>query len=324
MKVGRRWRAILALMSATVANAAAQAAGGQARTTISGIVFDSLVSNAPLAGAEVTIDGTEMSALTDAHGRFTLAGVAAGRAVVRFYHASLDSLGFAAAPVAVTAVDGGTATLHLATPSPATLHATLCPGAQPQSTGVLLGRVRDVDTHAPLANADVTVRWGEWTIGSGTLARQERIVTARSDANGSYAACGVPTDVSVVARARVSAHVTGLVAVDFAQRPFDVRDFAVSLADSGASAARLARLDSLIANGETAPPSGSAVLVGSVRGPDGKPVPEAQVALFGFPVSVRTDASGVFRLTGVPAGSQTIEVRAVGFAPQRRTVDLAT
>src|SRR5512147_2961614 len=51
-------RIMLALVGATAGTTAAQAAGGQVRTTVSGIVFDSLVSNAPLAGAEVTIDGT--------------------------------------------------------------------------------------------------------------------------------------------------------------------------------------------------------------------------------------------------------------------------
>ena len=73
-----------------------QATGAGRRGSISGVVFDSLVTNAPLAGAEITIDGTELSALTDVRGRFRIDGAPTGRAVVRFYHTTLDSLGFGA------------------------------------------------------------------------------------------------------------------------------------------------------------------------------------------------------------------------------------
>ena len=153
-----------------------------ARATVSGTVFDSLVTNRPLAGAEVVVEGTELSTLTDSAGRFRIAGVPPGRAVLRFYHTTLDSLGFSAAPVGVTVADSGSVQVRLATPSAATVYGHLCPGTQAPSTGVLLGRVRDVDAHAPLPNADITVRWGEWTVGLGALSRTERRVDARGAA----------------------------------------------------------------------------------------------------------------------------------------------
>src|SRR6476660_4637654 len=83
------------------------------RATISGTVFDSLVSHAPLAGAEITIDGTELSALTDARGRFRIDRAPTGRVVIRFYHATFDSLGFGAPPVAVTVPDSGGVSVRL-------------------------------------------------------------------------------------------------------------------------------------------------------------------------------------------------------------------
>src|SRR5690348_15988967 len=128
------------------------------KATLTGTVFDSLVANAPLAGAEVVVEGADLSSVSDARGHFRIDGVPAGRTTVRFYHARLDSLGFGAAPAAVAVRDSGTTTVQLATPSAATLHARTCPAPQPPSTGVLLGRVRDVDGRAPLPNATVAVK----------------------------------------------------------------------------------------------------------------------------------------------------------------------
>ena len=54
---------------------------------VSGLIFDSLLTNAPLAGAEVTIVGRETTAITDARGAFSLSGVPAGAVTLRFYHA---------------------------------------------------------------------------------------------------------------------------------------------------------------------------------------------------------------------------------------------
>jgi carboxypeptidase family protein len=319
----RRSAALAALIAMASSSAVAQDAK-PARGSVTGIVFDSLITNAPLAGAEVVIEGTEQTAITDVRGQFRIDGVPVGRAALRFYHASLDSLGFGAAPAVVRVGESGTVTVALATPSPATLHAHLCPAPQPRSTGVLLGRVRDVDARTPVSNADVTVRWSEWTLGLGALNRSERVVTANSDSSGAYTLCGVPADVAVVARATAAGHVTGLVEVDFATRLFGTRDFAVSLRDSAARAGVLAQLDSLITRGDSVSMGGSASIGGTIRAPDGGPIAGAQVALFGFPVTVRTNGDGAFRLTAIAAGSQTVEVRAVGYAPKRTTVELAT
>lgn len=292
--------------------------------SISGTVYDSLVVNGTLAGAEVTVEGTDLLALTDRTGHFRIDMVPSGRAVLRFYHPTLDSLGFGAAPVAVTVADSGSVEVRLATPAPTTLHAHLCPGPQAQSTGVLLGRVRNVDDGGPLPNAMVNVRWGEWNLGGGGLTRTERRASAVTDANGAYVLCGVPTDVVVVARAVAADHVTGLVEVDLGQRAFGVEDLAASTQDHGATTAELARLDSAVLRGDPVTTTGTARLSGAIHGTDGRLLGQAQVALFGFPVSVRTSSDGAYAITAVPAGSQTIEVRAVGFAPKRLTVALRT
>jgi hypothetical protein len=70
-------------------------------------------------------------------------------------------------------------------------------------------------------------------------------------------------------------------------------------------------------------PLGTAQLSGTVLGADGKPLEGAQVYLVGTAVGARADSRGVFRLTGLPAGTQTVEVRLLSYAPKRYTVDLS-
>jgi hypothetical protein len=118
--------------------------------------------------------------------------------------------------------------------------------------------------------------------------------------------------------------VTGLVEVDLSRRLFTVRDFGVSVTDSGSAIAELARLDSALARGDSAQPVGHSTILGRVRSRNGRVVDQAQVAAFGFPISARTSSEGTYALTGLPAGTQTLDVRAVGFAPKRLTVDLRT
>src|SRR5436305_1062546 len=70
-------------------------------TTVHGTVFDSLAMS-PLAGASVQMAPADSStapshyvATSDSAGRFVIPGVPAGRYVIGFYHAALDTLGIA-------------------------------------------------------------------------------------------------------------------------------------------------------------------------------------------------------------------------------------
>jgi hypothetical protein len=59
--------------------------------SVHGIVVDSLFVGGPLSNAEVWIDGTTLSARTDASGRFRLEAVPLGRHRVTFSHAALTA-----------------------------------------------------------------------------------------------------------------------------------------------------------------------------------------------------------------------------------------
>jgi hypothetical protein len=236
----------------------------------------------------------------------------------------LDSLGFGAPPVAITVADTGVVSVRLATPSPATVRASLCLGPQPNATGVVLGRVRNVETKAPLPHATVTASWTEWSIGKTGMIRAERRVSGEATASGAFAVCGVPNDVAVVVRATAAGHVTGLVDVDLSQRLFAVRDFGVSVRDTASTLGELARLDSALVRGDSVHPQGASTILGVIRGANGKAVDQAQISVFGFPISARTRDDGSYALTRLPAGTQTVDVRALGFAPKRMSVDLRT
>jgi len=67
---------------------------------------------------------------------------------------------------------------------------------------------------------------------------------------------------------------------------------------------------------------GSARVSGVVHTDKGKPVANAQVTVPGTGVDGRTAETGTFQLGGLPSGTQTVEVRAIGFEPKRVAVDL--
>jgi hypothetical protein len=63
-------------------------------------------------------------------------------------------------------------------------------------------------------------------------------------------------------------------------------------------------------------------LAGVVKNVDGEPIPDARVYVRGSRALGRTSASGAFSLSSVPAGTQTLEVVALGYQPGRLAVDV--
>ena len=95
--------AFLALLTAAARPAAAQGTG-----TIQGTVTDAS-SRAPLPGATVRVDGTALSAVTTAEGRYELRNVPSGARVVR-----AQRIGYSAAQQTVQVQAGGTAAASFA------------------------------------------------------------------------------------------------------------------------------------------------------------------------------------------------------------------
>jgi TonB-dependent SusC/RagA subfamily outer membrane receptor len=64
------------------------------------------------------------------------------------------------------------------------------------------------------------------------------------------------------------------------------------------------------------------VVRGRVTQAGGIPTDAAQVSVVGTPRGARTNAQGVYRIVGVPAGAQQIRVQLIGYAAQTRAVTL--
>jgi hypothetical protein len=60
-----------------------------------------------------------------------------------------------------------------------------------------------------------------------------------------------------------------------------------------------------------------------VRDPGGRPVRGARASVWGTAAAATAGEDGTFALGGLPAGTRTLEVRAIGFAPGQVAVDLA-
>ena len=272
----------------------ADRAVAQGPTLLRGVVYDSLVTAAPLEGAEVWVEGTNRTARTDGAGRFELAALAPGRYRLTFDHPVLDSTGLAAPPMVVDVTAGGTTAVTLTTPGPATAHRTLCPHDPFQKTGAILGLVRDVVDAKPLANVAVTAHWNIYIVGAGSVGAEPGTAAARSDGSGRVLLCNVPTDVEVLIQGKAGDGPVGMVLVDLAGRAF------------GRAALDLATAASV------------GTVTGFVRKQNGAGIPEAEVVAIGTDRRTRADGGGGFTLQDVLAGPRIVEAHAIGY-PSGRT-----
>jgi len=279
----------LAALSSVAGSAAAQAAA-DTTAVIRGVVYDSLITDAPLRGAEVWLEGTNRTARADAVGRFEFAGLRSGRYVLTFFHPVLDSAGLSAAPVVVSLEPGQSGSVVLTTPSPAAVHAALCPRDPAGSMGAVLALVREGVGGKPLGGVAVTAEWTAFTISGGGNRWEPRNTVARSDSSGRVLLCAVPTDVKVLIRGQAGVP-SGMIALDLAGRAFG-------------------RVDLYLLE---RPATGT--VIGIVRARNGGLISASTVAAVGTENSVQADAEGRFTFSSVAAGSRIFEARAIGFKP---------
>ena len=308
----------------------AATARAQSFGRLEGTVIDSLRAASPIAGASVSATRvgaareTTLVALTDAKGRFAFDPIDAGEYAIGFAHALLDSLEFGGPARRVVVPVAGVAHADLAVPSGGTLRSLACQGMTlAKGTGALLGEVSDADSDRPLAGAQVVAAWTELTFDQGilkamTLEHSGGVVT---DSLGQYRLCGVPTDSWLLVQVQHADRIGSAFQVSIADASgVQVRNLSISREGARDRAA----LDSALRDTTRtlAPLAGTATLAGIVRGSSGRPVANAQVRVVGTTPVTRTDANGWFTLTGLPSGTQEMEVRELGFPVQRRPVDL--
>lgn len=267
-----------------------------AQGTIRGVLYDSLRTSKPMAGAEVLLLGTSRIATTDAQGRFAFANVRAGEHEVIASVPWLDSLSLPELSAIASVRDGQAADLLLATPSLATLQAELCGRAFGGDTLIVLGEVRD-RSRMPLIDARVHGAWLEMRIAQGTFDRVEHARDAATDDAGRYLLCGVPEGARLGLRA------------------LSVEGASVSLAINAIGVG-------VIRQDLTAGESGATMAItGRVLTSAGAPIADLFVSSPNDSTSgVRTSADGRFALR-TPARSTHLWFRAIGFGPVEMLVD---
>lgn len=308
--------------------AAAQATDTTHRTpgvAVLGVVRDS-IAHTTLAGAMVQLVGADGSArfgsttVADSQGRFTIPDVPAGRYMIGFFHPMLDSLGIEPPP-RVVVVDGRRPVrADLAIPSPARLRAAIC-GPRADSGGVVIGVVRDARDRAPATGITVTGTWSEVTLTRGSLTHRIQHAAAATGANGWFSLCNVPSVGMMTLLASRGADSTDIVEVEIPTDGFlrrelylgaartVVGDDSAHRADSLAPAPRLVRHGDGRLNGTVVTSAG------------GRPLDGAQVSIPDGP-RTRANDRGEWTLADAPPGTRMLEVRAVGYYPDRRIVDV--
>jgi len=302
--------------------AAQQAAPPAAGATISGVVMDS-IAGAPLAAATVQLvaaggqTDAARTATTDSAGGFSFTAVPEGRWALGFFHAALDSLGLEPIVRGVTVAGQAPVRADLAIPSLPRLKAALCPGNG--AGGVILGIVLAARGGAPVRGATVLGEWQEYSIGRREMSRTGARRTAVTAENGGFVLCDVPAPGTVMLQVVMGADSTDRIESDVSERGFLRRDFYLG------EARLVTRADG--ARPDSVPPvrvrTGAGRLSGTVLTSDARqPLPGAVIGVVNGETT-RTNARGEWTLDGAPLGTRVLEVRATGYYPVRRAVDVA-
>jgi hypothetical protein len=147
----------------------------------------------------------------------------------------------------------------------------------------------------PRPNAVVQATWRVITIGGRGVAHIENVadgLDTRTDSNGVYRLCGVPTITDITVQA----------IVDSLTRNFKT----VRLRDDQ----RLGRLDFTLDPGVTALASFAGSVVDSLN----NPLVNAEVLLPELSLSARTDARGAFRIDRIRPGTHKVVIRRDGYS----------
>ncbi len=297
---------------------------GRLEGTVTDSVHTAPPPSANVLAARIEPESTfSPGAATDVFGRYRIDSLAPGRYMVDFSSAWLDSLEIVLPPREVTVVAGQASRLDVALPSGRTLRRAACPGlTMAKGTGAVVGRVLDADTERLLTGAKVTVAWQDISVDPKTLQTTilERTGAVSTDSVGRYRLCGVPTDrwlvVQLQSDGRVGSAVRLLVS--------DGAGVVVRQLSISATAAR--RISSSASSAADTAPSalltGASGVSGVVRGTSGLPVSGAQVRVIGAQGTALTDEQGRFTLDDLPAGTQVLEVRHIGYMLAQQPVEL--
>jgi hypothetical protein len=193
-----------------------------------------------------------------------------------------------------------------------------------------MGVVRRADGREATEGVTVSGEWTELSLGSsGIASRSPRRTTTTKD-GGWFAICNVPSPGTVVLSASHGADSTDRIEVQVPAEGFLRRELYLG----GARASTVtARGDARADARAVSPGDERAAMPGAIAHGDGRlsgtvvalvggaPLAGAQVGIANGP-QTRANERGEWTLVNAPTGTRTLEVRAVGHYPERRSVDV--
>ena len=293
------------------------------------------VSTRPANGA--TIEATRVrpepvlhfESAGDEQGRYRFDTLPPGEYALHVSTPQLDSLELSMADRSVTIAAGQRATSDFVVPTGPALRDAVCPGLElGTGRGVVAGHATDADTERPLVGAIVAVGWDELVVDRSTLkaSNEERVANVVTGDRGAFRLCGVPTGTSLMLQLQQGELASAVVTLAVSDEEGAVaRNLSMSVGDAPV-AARVDSVDHVSVRGLVAPPplrsNGHATLVGTVRGVGGQPLATTDLRVEGATSSAVSDASGRYSLSNLPAGSQMLVVRHIGYEPVSIPIEL--
>jgi hypothetical protein len=305
--------AALALIAAPRVTRAQQAGFA----TAVGVAYDSIRAQ-PMAGAQVQLEGTTRVVVADEGGHFRIDSIPPGMHRLIVAHPVLDSIGIHLVSPPHNFAAGESATFQMVTPSPGRLVELLCPAARRAlGPAALFGRVRYADSDDPATDARVSLVWYEFDVTG--LRKIPRVRESPVDKDGTYRICGLPKQFDGKVQVLQGGVTSGDLPISFQDEDLELRSMSiprlVAAAHPGADTGKAAAPAKVAA---------TARLIGRVVNTTGKPVAGARVQLDGTTRATSTGVNGAFTLDSLPAGSQVVTVRLLGYTPADKPVELSS
>ena len=279
------------------------------KARLSGVVIDS-VNGRYLSGAEVIIQGANLTLTTDSSGKFKVDSLMPGTYQVGVFHPLLDTLGVSLATQPFHLGPDSSSFIALAIPSAATLIKRACPvlGPRAQGTSAVIGHVTDPETLQPVSGADVSIAWLEIEASKQFgVRRTPRVLRDSTDAQGEFKICGIPSSMQASLQARKGNAVTSEIPITLGDQQSELfaRTMLLSQADSGAKTGKATITGRVVLEGAPSNAGSRVELVGT-----------DQIAL--------TNEKGEFTMRNLPSGSHVLLARHLGFGAETVPVDLSS
>ena len=290
---------------------------------LQGVAMDSLHGE-PLVGALISVEGTARLAITDSLGRFLIDSIEPGSRRVLVDHPMLDTLGISLVTPAMSIGANQLTQAVIPVPTAEFLVNLFCPAARRAlGPGALVGRVREPDSDSAAVGARVSLVWYDpdppgLPANLRVTKKPPRVREATVGADGTYRLCGLPDTYEGKLQAqRKDGGATAEVTVTQEGGLLALRSMSVAalpvVAVKDSSGATVVQQ-----------PRGTARVFGKVVNRNGAPVAGARVGLMGTSAATLTRANGDFVLDSLPAGTQALVVRQIGYRPTELAVDLSS